>query len=139
MIAGIGVDIVDIAAFRDQVEDLASTFVEGTFTVDERRVAQERPGGPAVHLAARYAAKEAFIKAWSVSNWEAPPVVMPVDMHDIEVISDRFGRPALRISGAIAAAFEEHSPWRAHVSLSHDGPSAIAMVVLERGDDGGTA
>ncbi len=133
MIAGIGVDLVDVGAFRQQLADPASAYAAGTFTVAERRDAQGRSSAdPARHLAARHAAKEAFIKAWSVARWGSPPALASVDMTEIEVLTDGHGRPGLRLSGQVAAAVADLGPIRSHLSMSHDGDQAVAMVVLER-------
>lgn len=129
MIAGIGTDIVELSGFRMQLDDNASTFVAGTFTAAEMADAQLRPDGdPARHLAARFAAKEAFIKAWAASAWGQPPQMAGLDLREIEIVSDRWGRPALRLTGNIA---KHCSHLQAHVSLSHDGGYATAVVVLE--------
>ncbi|MFT7580500.1 MAG: holo-[acyl-carrier protein] synthase [Myxococcota bacterium] len=135
MIAGIGVDIVDVVGFRAQLADPASSFVHGTFTAGEQADAKQRPSrDSARHLAARYAAKEAFIKAWSGSRWDQEPVLQHIDMRDIEVVCDRHGRPKLTLHGALRRAVEMTtgaSP-RHHLSLSHDGEAAVAYVVLEK-------
>lgn len=132
MIAGVGIDTVDIGSFREQLADRASCFAEGTFTPAELRDANARPGGdPTRHLAARFAAKEALVKAWSASRFGSPPALRSVDMLEIEVISDGFGRPAIRLHGRVAADLARTGPYRTHVSLSHDGDSSIAVVVLE--------
>jgi len=133
MIAGIGTDIVDVDAFRQQVADPASVFASGTFTTAERQAAASRPGTDEVpHLAARFAAKEAFVKAWSSGNYGCQPTLSHVDMREIEVASDRHGRPALRLHGDVADALQASGPYRIHVSLSHDGPTAAAFVVVEQ-------
>ena len=132
MILGVGIDIVDLAGFRAQLEDPASVFVDRTFTAAELRDAQTRPSAdPPRHLAVRHAAKEAFIKAWSAARWGQAPQLSSVNPHEIEVICDAYGRPALRLSGAVAAAVTILGALRLHLSLSHDGGQATAMVVLE--------
>lgn len=132
MIIGVGLDVVDLDAFRAQLADPASAFVGGTFTAGEQADARARASGdPSRHLAARYAAKEAFLKAWSGPRFGAPPVVRRLDLLEIEVISDVWGRPALRVGGVAAADLDALGPWRAHLSLTHDGPVAVACVVLE--------
>lgn len=133
MIAGIGVDHVSLPEFREQLSDGASSFVEGTFTAGERRGCEGRASGdPGRHLAARFAAKEAFIKAWSGSRWGLSPVLGSVDMRDIEVETDRWGRPRLVLRGELESAVVADGPYRLHVSLTHDGPTAAATVILER-------
>ncbi len=133
MIAGVGVDMVDVAAFREQLGDRASTFVEGTFTAAERRNAASRPSGdPVPHLAARYAAKEAFTKAWSASNAGYPPALEALDLRDIELVNDAWGRPGLRLHGEVARVVRASELAATHVSVSHDGAWAVAVVVIER-------
>ena len=132
MILGVGVDIVDLAGFRAQLQDPASVYADRTFTAAELRDADNRPSAdPPRHLAARHAAKEAFIKAWSAARWGQAPQLAAVDLHEIEVICDAYGRPALRLSGVVAAAVATLGAVRPHLSLSHDGGQATAMVVLE--------
>jgi holo-[acyl-carrier protein] synthase len=120
----IGVDLVDVPGFAEQLADTASGFLDGTFTRLEQRTAQ----GDTRRLAARFAAKEAFIKAWSGSRRGQPPLLAAVDMREIEVVDDGYGRPGLRLHGAVASAV---GPVVTHLSLSHDGPSAIAVVILD--------
>ncbi|MCB9547773.1 MAG: holo-ACP synthase [Myxococcales bacterium] len=132
MILGMGIDVVDLGGFRAQLADVASAFVAGTFTPGERDAAASRASGdPARHLAVRFAAKEAFLKALSGPRFGAPPRQRRLDLREIEVISDAWGRPALRLHGAARALLDEGGAWQAHVSLSHDGPFAVACVVLE--------
>lgn len=132
MILGVGIDIVDLAGFRAQLADPASVYAERTFTAAELRDAGGRPSAdPPRHLAGRLAAKEAFLKAWSAARWGQAPQLSAVDLHEIEVICDSYGRPALRLTGAVAEAVASLGACRPHLSLSHDGGLATAMVVLE--------
>jgi len=156
----VGHDLVFLPGFREQLADPASTFVERTFTPGERRASELRAraratsnhaGVPAAaravggeaseasegqpidgtpHLAARFAAKEAFLKAWDQCFWgDAPPIAAhDIDYRDIEVVSDAWSRPALRFHGAIATHIGER--YLAELSLSHDGPFASAVVIL---------
>ncbi|MEM1007843.1 MAG: holo-ACP synthase [Myxococcota bacterium] len=127
-----GLDLVDIFMFREQLSDVASTFVEGTFTQHEQDSAQGRPGDdPARHLAARFAAKEALIKAWSLARWGESPRLSFVDMCEIEVRLDEYGRPSLMLHGTVKKALEELGVKRVHVSLTHEGGMAGAVVILE--------
>ena len=129
MIAGIGLDLVDVAAFRDQLADAASAFADGTFTPAERAAATQGPGDPALHLAVRFAAKEAFVKAWSTARRGHPPALATLDLREIEVVHDPWGRPGLHVHGQVRAALG--AGLRLHLSLSHDGPCAGAMVIVE--------
>ncbi|HNA99625.1 MAG TPA: holo-ACP synthase [Marmoricola sp.] len=131
---GVGVDVVCISAFAEQLAAPGTRFA-GVFTPAERRHATRSAaitGNPAQHLAVRWAAKEAFLKAWSDSRFGLPDVIEPhrIDFTEIEVRTDAWGRPALRLHGAIAAALGACS---ARVSLSHDldADTATAFVVLQ--------
>jgi holo-[acyl-carrier protein] synthase len=121
----LGVDLVDVPAFAEQLSDTASGFVAHTFTAREQRTAK----GDARRLAARFAAKEAFVKAWSGSRFGQPPLLGEIDLREIEVVDDGYGRPGIRLHGALADAV---GPVATHLSLSHDGAAAIAFVMLER-------
>jgi holo-[acyl-carrier protein] synthase len=137
MIGGIGMDVVDVTGFRDQLADTASTFVQGTFTSGEQERVETRPSPDRVpHLAVRFAAKEAFIKAWSTANTGRIPALKSVDMREIEVVQDAHGRPALRLHGAVNAAYQTQDLGTVHLSLSHDGDVAAAFVVVERPANG---
>lgn len=120
----IGVDLVDVPGFAAQLEDRASGFVDGTFTPGEQRAAK----GDARRLAARFAAKEAFVKAWSSARRGQPPRLAEIDLREIEVVDDGYGRPGLKLHGEVQAAA---GYLNVHLSLSHDGPSAIAFVTIE--------
>jgi holo-[acyl-carrier protein] synthase len=132
--AGVGVDVVGIAAFAEQLHEPGTRFAQA-FTPGERRAARARSGGSpareAESLAARWAAKEAVLKAWSSTRFGRDEVIDParVDLREIEVRSDAWGRPAVRLHGAIASAMGEYVVL---LSLSHDPAAdvAIAFVVV---------
>jgi holo-[acyl-carrier protein] synthase len=126
--SAIGVDTVHLPSFREQLADASSGFLQGTFTAAEIALANTRPSGdPVRHLAVRFAAKEAFLKAWDSAFWGRRAPLEAVDLKEIEVVSDLWGRPALVFHGRVAAALGEAD---AMVSLSHDGPNAMAVVLL---------
>ena len=128
--AAVGVDVVGISAFAAQLDEPGTRFARA-FTSGERRAARAGAGGEAQSLAARWAAKEAVIKAWSSTCFGHPEVIDPahVDLREIEVRTDAWGRPAIRLHGEIARAM---SDYEALVSLSHDPAAdvAVAFVVL---------
>ena len=115
VIVGIGVDVVDVARFEDALRRTPG-LVPRLFTTAERHL-------PARSLAARFAAKEAVAKALG-----APRGLRWVD---VEVRSDAAGRPAIEAGGTVGAAAERLGVARWHLSLSHDGSVAVAMVVAE--------
>lgn len=141
MILGIGTDLVHVPGFAAQLAQPGTAFADA-FTGAECRAAEAKAlvtGSAAPHLAARWAAKEAAIKAWSQALLGTPPPVDPARLilSDIEVRSDRWGRPYLHfapgILEAISASLTEicagsEPSWQ--LSLSHDGDYANAFVVL---------
>lgn len=132
MILGLGLDVVSVRGFEELLADTHSRFAEASFTADERRYADEAHGRRSEHLAARFAAKEAALKALDSACLLAGVHPPDVDSQDIEVRRDLRGRPALHLAGAAAALAERVGVDRAHVTLSHDGDVAAAVVVLER-------
>ncbi len=116
MIAGIGVDIVDVPRFGRQLEKTPRLH-ERLFTVDER-------GLPLRSLAARFAAKEAIAKALGAPagmNWQ-----------DCSIIKNQAGDPQIHVVGTVAEASAQRGITSWHLTMSHDGDMAIAMVVAER-------
>jgi holo-[acyl-carrier protein] synthase len=69
------------------------------------------------------------IKAWSASLHGSPPVMSEHVHHQIELVSDAWGRPRIRLHGEVAQHLAGHL---FEVSLSHDGDYATAYVVLSR-------
>ncbi|GHJ51583.1 holo-ACP synthase [Micromonospora chersina] len=122
MIVAVGIDVVLVDRFA---RSLARTplLADRLFTDAERYTRAGNPRSPE-SMAARFAAKEAVAKALGAPaglNW-----------HDCEVVPDPEGRPWLAVSGTVAAAAAERGINRWHLSLSHDGGIASAMVVAER-------
>ncbi|MEO7070139.1 MAG: holo-ACP synthase [Nostocoides sp.] len=138
--AAVGVDVVGISAFAEQLAEPGTRFSRA-FTPGEMRAARrghesQADGSPsrfeAESLAARWAAKEAVIKAWLSTRFGGPEVIEPdhVDLREIEVRTDAWGRPAIRLHGAVARAMTGYDVL---VSLSHDPAAdiAVAFVVLQ--------
>jgi len=117
MIVGIGVDLVDVPRFE---EHLARTprLLPRLFGPTERLL---KPRS----LAARYAAKEALIKALGGSDG--------VYWTDIEVASESSGRPVFALRGETAATVAARGITALHLSMSHDAGFATAYVIAEAG------
>jgi holo-[acyl-carrier protein] synthase len=125
--AGVGVDVVGISAFAEQLDEPGTRFAQA-FTPGERRAARSGESTEAQSLAARWAAKEAVIKAWSGSRFSKRPM-LPEGIHrDIEVITDMWGRPKVRLTGAIAEHLKDVT---IHLSLTHEADTAAAVAILE--------
>ncbi|GAA5178262.1 holo-ACP synthase [Rugosimonospora acidiphila] len=124
MIVAVGIDVVLVDRFARAL-GRTPLLADRLFTESERstRSGNQRS---AESLAARFAAKEAVAKALG-----APA---GLHWHDCEVVADPDGRPWLTVSGTVAAAAAEKNIGRWHLSLSHDGGIASAMVVAETGD-----
>lgn len=127
-IVGIGIDLVHIPSFRDQMLT-AGTGFEQVFTPGERSDVHSKGSHPARHFAARWAAKEAVIKAWSESIFGEPPVMGEDVHHLIEVVTDAWGRPRIVLHGEVAKRLGDVT---LNLSLSHDGDYATAYVVMSR-------
>lgn len=136
MILGVGTDLVAIEPFAEQMAEPASRFAR-VFTGRERRTCASRPN-PTASLAARWAAKEAFIKAWSAALTGTAPPLSPdlLDWAEIETVHDAWNRPSLLLHGEVARLVRASLGMPvAHVSLSHDGPVALATVILDNRED----
>ena len=128
MIVGIGVDVVDLTRFE---RSLARTpALRGRLFGDHETVLRDGAPRQVPSLAARFAAKEALIKALGGSTG--------VSWHDIVVVSDEQGAPSLTLTGGARALADSRGVARLHLSLSHDGGVAVAYVIAE-GDDTATA
>ena len=121
VIVAVGIDVVLVARFARAIER-TPLLVERLFTPAERNTSSGNPRSPE-SLAARFAAKEAVAKALG-----APA---GLHWHDCEIVTDPDGRPWLTVSGTVAAAANDRGVRRWHLSLSHDGGIASAMVVAE--------
>ena len=133
----VGTDLVHIPSFAQQLDTPGTSF-ERVFSAFELRVAQARGytgAARAQHLAGRWAAKEAFIKAWSQARYGGAPLMAEeaVDWAEIEVYPDAWGRVALALRGEIARqAHDSLGEYTTALSISHDGDYATATVILSR-------
>src|SRR3954466_14413480 len=121
MIIGVGIDVVPVQRFAESLTRTPG-LRDRLFTSEEQRTPSGVPRTRAA-LAARLAAKEAVAKALGAPG--------DLQWHDAEVTVGEHGRPHLEIRGTVAgrAAQLGVSGW--HLSLSHDGGIASAMVVAE--------
>jgi len=120
--ARVGVDLVDVPAFEARFAGRDETLAE-IFTDAELAYCRRQPR-PWPHLAARFAAKEAVLKALTSGLTGA------MQWRDIEVVRDPAGAPRLNITGATAETLARHGLAARSVSLSHTGTHAIAVVML---------
>lgn len=123
-IAGVGTDLVRIGRFRDFLDKEKTALIDRLFTSGEKAYALARKD-PAPHLAARFAAKEAFLKALGLGLRQG------ITWHDMDVERDDLGKPLLTLSGCAAQISQQRCIDRVHLSYSHDGDYAHAVVILE--------
>ncbi len=124
MIAGIGTDIVVFERFQRFIDEGNTALLNRLFTGQERAVCEARKGSASCY-AARFAAKEAFLKALGSGLRDG------LSWQDMEVVNDDLGKPALLLSGKALEIFSAKKMSSIFLSLSHDGGYAVAMVVLE--------
>ncbi|GAB3611922.1 holo-ACP synthase [Humibacter ginsengisoli] len=121
MIAGIGVDIVDLERFERAIARTPKLLT--------RLFAQSEQGLPIHSLAARFAAKEAVVKALGRAD--------VVVASDVEVVPDEHGNPGLVLHGTVAEEAAARGITRWHLSMTHDAGVACAFVVAETDDAAG--
>ena len=118
VIVGVGIDVVDLERFAGSLRRTPG-LVARLFTESER-------GLPPRSLAARFAAKEALAKALGAPRG--------LKWTDAEVRKAPDGRPSLHVTGTVAAAAARLGIDSWHISLSHDGGVAVAVVIAEHTD-----
>jgi holo-[acyl-carrier protein] synthase len=125
VIVSIGIDIIEVARIRE-VLLRTPRFAERVFTPAERTYCDSRGVVAAQHYAARFAAKEAALKALQ-TGWRGG-----ISWQDIEVAARESGAPFLILSGQVLEVFEKFGATATHLSISHTTQHAIAQVVLEK-------
>lgn len=124
MIVGTGVDITEVGRIAAAVERFGRRFLERVFTPDEVRYCTGKPNA-AERLAARFAAKEAGMKAIGTGLRHG------ISWQDLEVVREPGGRPVLRYSGKAAEFAQRLGCNRVQLSLTHTAEQALAFVILE--------
>jgi holo-[acyl-carrier protein] synthase len=121
-VKGIGVDIVEIGRLDRALVRWGERFTEKIFTSAELEYSM-RFRRPAQHLSARFAAKEAVVKALGQGFREG------CRMCDVEVVTESTGRPGVRLHGAMRRLAERRGVENVFLSLSHSGETAVAQAV----------
>jgi len=123
-VIGHGVDLVEVRRIAEMIERHGERFLDRCFTENERRYAESSRRRDE-HLAARFAAKEAVLKALG-AGWRNG-----ITWTDVEVTVKPSGEPRVRLSGQAGriAADLGAEQWR--LSLSHTGGFALASVIAE--------
>lgn len=158
-IVGMGHDVVQCSSFAEQLSMPGSRF-ERCFSAREiaqcKARAQASHDDYVVHMAARWAGKEAFLKAWSHALGALGITEMPYSIEnfpwaEIEIVHDNAGRPHITltdrlsdtlhktivdqaqnsVNSGILATHDTGQNIAIHISLSHDGDIASAVVIME--------
>ena len=124
MIVGIGTDIVAVDRLRGMWERHGDRALDKLLAPDER-VDFDRAADKGRFLAKRFAAKEAFAKAFGTGV--RPPVLLPA----IAISHDELGKPVFEFHGQLAEIVENRQ-LTAHLSISDEADYAIAYVLLEQ-------
>jgi holo-[acyl-carrier protein] synthase len=124
VIVSIGIDIIEVARIREVLQR-TQRFGERVFTAAERAYCDSRGAVAAEHYAARFAAKEAMLKALG-TGWRGG-----IGWQDVEVGARDSGAPFLILHGVVKDLFNSSGATTTHLSLSHTSEHAIAQVVLE--------
>jgi holo-[acyl-carrier protein] synthase len=122
MIHGIGIDVVEVARISASLEKLGEAFLSRICTAAERDYCLAH-AVPAIHLAARFAAKEAVAKAFGTGIGKHAALI------EIEVCNTASGAPEIVLHGAAAAYAAERGISRVLVSLTHTDHYAAANAV----------
>ena len=124
---GIGIDLVDVARVERMMSRHGDRVIARFLTTRERSYVEGKHR-PALHIAARIAAKEAAYKAL-----QRLPGARSVSWHQLEVERETEGRPYLTLSGLAQQLAERHGPLVIELSLSHSDATAGAVAVIMRG------
>ncbi len=123
MIFGIGTDLIEVTRVADKMEKKQG-FKELVFSANEIIYCEARTF-KYEHYAARFAAKEAFLKALG-TGWRSGTA-----FNEIEIYNDEEGKPEIRFHGITATTVTELKLGKIFVSLSHLKTMTCAMVIIE--------
>ena len=115
MILGIGVDLVDISRFEKAINQTPK-LRDRLFTENERELTTQS-------LAARFAAKEALVKALGKAKG--------LSFQGVSIVKNQDGKPSFELTGETKQTISSHGIQNLHLSMSHDGNMAVAYVVAE--------
>ena len=123
MISGTGIDIIEISRIKNAVLRWKDSFLKRIFTENEINYSQAKKFSYQ-HLAARFAAKEAVLKAIGDSS------IHQINLREVEVLNDKSGKPFIRLSGAAKKIKEKKKISDIIISMSHTHKLAVANAIL---------
>lgn len=125
MIVGSGVDIVEVERIKRAVRKWGSNFIDKIFTKNELAYSHEKKY-TYQHLAARFATKEAVLKAFG-GGW-----LRTLPWKEIEIINDQKGKPNIKLHGEARQLKNRKKIHKIVISISHTRNYAVASAILER-------
>lgn len=126
MIMGTGIDLTEVERIKKALENTA--FAAKVFTIAEQQYCWAQKAHAAESFAARFAAKEALLKAFGTG-------LRNCRLTEIETLNNVLGKPKICLHGAALAHATAMGIKKIHLSLSHTQQLAIAQIVLEGSDD----
>ncbi|NPA24733.1 MAG: holo-ACP synthase [Deltaproteobacteria bacterium] len=123
-IFGIGSDIVEVSRIEHLITTSGDRFLKRIYSSAEITYAMAK-ARPALHFAARFAAKEAFVKALGCGFRDG------IEWRDIEIENNRLGRPSMRLHNRVAAICRQYDLLEPWLTLAHEQEYAQAFVILE--------
>lgn len=122
MIVGVGCDIIEIERIARAIK--SESFIRRVFTAEEAAYCQRRGQQAAASFAARFAAKEAVLKALGTGLREG-------SLQELAVDNDGLGKPLVQLSGHFAMLAKQLGVKNIQISLSHSRDFAVAYVIME--------
>ena len=122
MVAGVGVDIVEIDRIAGSIQN--PRFLERVYTPGERAYCDSRGAQRSASYAARWAGKEAVLKAFGTGLRQGT-------LQEIEILPDTLGCPHVRLTGCLAELAADRAIGAVHISLSHARAFAVAQCIME--------
>ena len=125
MIFGIGTDIIEVERIGKRIEK-SDALKQKLYTITEQQYCEKGKVTMFQCYAARFAAKEAFLKALGTGYRYG------MAFHEIEILNDELGKPYVNPLGKVKAFLKENKIQTIHLSISHVKETAVAMVVMEK-------
>lgn len=125
MIIGLGTDLVEVNRIKALMERMGMERLDRVFSQEEITYCQAKGTNSPIHLAARFAAKEALAKALGTG------FAVGVRWKDVCVSHDETGRPRLQLEGYARELADGMGVREIHVSMTHTAKHAMATVILE--------
>lgn len=124
MIKGMGIDTIELDRIARVFNEYGDRFLDRVYSPEEKAYALKY-ADPVPRLAARFAAKEACMKALG-TGWN-----LGVRFKDIAVVNNSIGKPELTLRGEAGEFLKKLSAGCVHLSLTHSKTHATAVVIFE--------